>query len=112
MDLSGDWALVDDPTTVTLLARTAEATWAAGVTVNYAQRNAITKEDIEKNGALLGKKATVFHLWAAMLGGTVPKVKDRVTHLGKTYAVAAVDEQDRDANGVQRYRCICIQENA
>ncbi len=112
LDLSGDWALFDDPVTVTIESRTGENTYAAPVTVTYCQKNEITKADLEAltsfvTKGLLEKDATVFHLWTAKLGGTVPKVYDRVTHSGSKWTVKIVSARDRDSNGPQRYRLVC-----
>ncbi|WP_157469545.1 hypothetical protein [Gemmata sp. SH-PL17] len=112
LDLSGDWALIDDPITVTYEARLTENTYSAPTSVEYAQRNDVTKEDLDALSAfiskgLLQKDATVFHLWTAKLNGTVPAVKDRVTYAGEKWTVQIVGIRDRDASGPQRYRLVC-----
>lgn len=107
LDLSRDYLLVDDPVTVSYAVKTAEGTWAAGASVPYVQRNAITKEDAVTDPALLQRDSSVFHLWAAQLGGIVPKIGDRLT-FGPVWVVRSVGLMDRDAGGVQRYRCVTI----
>ena len=106
MDLSGDWALIDDPIVVAYLVRTSESAYAAPVTVGYVQRNSITKEDAVADPALLQRDSSVFHLWTAKLSGITPKIGDKITS-GTTWVVRSVGESDRDSNGVQRYRCVC-----
>lgn len=106
LDLSRDWQLIDSPVTVSYAVKTAEGTFAAPASVTYCQRNAITKADLKQHPALLEKDASVFHLWTAKLGGIVPKLSDKLTHDGKTWLMVEVGMCDRDANGVQRYRCV------
>lgn len=106
LDLSNDWKLIDSPVTVSYSVKTSEGVFAAPVSVPYCQRNAITKADLKQHPALLEKDASVFHLWTAKLGAVVPKLGDKLTHDTKVWLVVEVGMCDRDANGVQRYRCV------
>lgn len=106
LDLSADHLLIDDPLTVSYRVRTAENFWAAGVNVPYCQRMAVSKSDIERNGALLNERSTVFHLWRANLQAITPKKGDVIVFGGANWKIESVDELDRDANGVQRYRVV------
>lgn len=113
LNLSNDWRVINDPVTVLYAVKTAEGVWAAGVSVPFAQRNAIDKRDARTAPALLEKDGTEFHLWTARLSGIVPKIGDRITDAAAVlWLVREVQPMDRDATGVQRYRCTCIKSTA
>ncbi len=109
LDLSGDWALVDDPVTVSYKSKTAEGTFGTAASITHCQRHGIEREDVEKDPALLQQQASVFHLWKAKCaGGFLPAIGDRLSFDSLVWIVRSVGYLDRDANGVQRYRLVVI----
>ena len=107
MNFSQDYLFIDDPVTVVYQVKTAEGEWAAGQSIGYAQHNAPTLKDFKADPAIQ-KTDTFFHLWTANLNGIVPKMGDKLTDpQSVVWVVRAVDLMDRDATGVQRYRCQC-----
>jgi hypothetical protein len=101
VDLSQDYLLVDDPITVTYPRAEAD--------VDYVQRSSITRADLEKNPRWILIETAVFHLWKAQLPeGFTPRLKDKIVHDGVTWLVESLEFMDRDANGVQRFRVVCI----
>jgi hypothetical protein len=112
LDLSADYALIDDPVTVSYYSKTGEGAYASATSVTYCQRNPVTKDDARADPALLEKDAAVYHLWAALLGGLVPKIGDKLADAGTTWLVRSVSADDRDRNGVQRYRAVVTKSTA
>ncbi len=107
LDLSTEYLFVDDPITVVYAAKSAEGAWANGQFVPFAQHSPPSVKDFKADPAIQ-KTDAFFHLWTANLSGIVPKMGDKLTDpAGAVWVVREVDLMDRDANGVQRYRCLC-----
>lgn len=107
LDLSRDYLVIDDPITVLYRTKTGPDRHATGVSVPYCQRLQETAATVEP-GSDLRQRTTVFHLFrtpmaAAGLTAT-PKRGDLLEYGGREYLVQTVQDMDRDAQGVQRYR--------
>lgn len=103
LNLANDWQVIDDPITVTLYQKTGEGQYDTGTQVQFVYKQEITKFDILKMPALLEQDSSIHHMWAAKLGGKVPKLGDQVVDADGSWIVKKVEKMDRDANGVQRY---------
>lgn len=121
LDLSQDYLLIDDPVTVSYEVKRSEASFGLGgqggslyadpVSIAYVYQEALTKEDVLKNRALLQGTNGVFNLWKANLQGIVPKIGDLITDAESiVWVVIIVQMMDRDANGIQRFRCLALKE--
>lgn len=105
--MSQDYLEIDDPITITLRVKTGEGQYT-NFTVEYAQKNAVSKEYQQIHNAALENDTSAFHLWTANLHGQVPKLDDIIVDDGgASWRALQVSHMDRDANGVQRYRCSC-----
>lgn len=112
IDLSQDWQLVEGPQTAKLHPRTGEGSYGAPVEVTNCNRQLTATGGLEAGDEDLETRSTTWDLWAAKLGGAVPKMGDVLEDAaGVRWNVKAVDHCDRDAAGVQRYQCLCLRED-
>ncbi len=115
LDLSGDWALVDDPVTLSYRVKTDEGQYATAVTITYCQRSGLEKSDVETAPALLQLNGAVFHLWRAKCPNDfTPGIGDKLqqaNHTTEVFIVVKVAFLDRDATDYQRYR-LTVQQSA
>jgi hypothetical protein len=104
--VASDWKVVDGTEAVTYFSKTADGTFAAGVTIPNALRRNPSREQITAAG-LLGKTAVNFNVWQSQIGATVPKVNDRITDAaGFKWDVRRVEFQ----TFLSRYRLTCQRE--
>lgn len=107
LDTSDDWRIIDDTRTVTFYAKTSMAApTTGGVSVEAAFRTAVDRDETARSPDLLAKGGVAWHLWAAKLGATVPKVGDVVSEAGVRWTVTSVKTCDEG----QRYRLVCVKE--
>lgn len=99
LDISGDWDVVDNLVTVSYQSKTAEGTWAGGVSIPDVLKR-VTRKTV--NG-MLNVQVVTFHLWADLLGAVVPKVNDKLTSGGKVWVVKEVNMESLDT----RYKLTC-----
>lgn len=116
VDLSGDWQVIDNPITITYFVKTGEGAFAAGVTVNFAQRAHYAPGRVElaqykqrSGSATLQIFGSSFMVWKAQLGGVVPKIGDYLTdEEGQSWVVDKMTPLDLNPDGsFQRYRLVC-----
>lgn len=118
LDLSGDWAVFDDPVTVSYYRQTAPGVYAASVSIGSVTRGQVTKADVDADPALSEISASVFHVWRAKVpdgaGGygadLAAQIGDELVDAtpGLTWTVRSHALCDWDGNGAfQRARLVC-----
>jgi hypothetical protein len=117
LSLANDYLVIDDPITISYQSKSGEqsfgvggATYADAISVAYVYQESITKDDVVKSQYLLQGSNGAFNIWTANLPpNVVPKIADLITDPDAiTWVVKIVEMLDRDANGIQRYRCLCL----
>ncbi len=121
MDLSADYAVVDDAVSVYYRPKLADGDPLSTRSASYfqaapdtslivsCQRNAVTRTDKD----WFQKDAVVFHIWkAACPDDFTPKAGDALFQGGDFWVVREIGYCDRDANGPQRFRLICEKSKA
>ncbi len=105
-NLEGDFATIEGLSAGTYYSRTAEATFATGVTITGALKRVVAK-GVLQSGGLLVDVTVIWHITAAELGATMPRVSDvYVDADGVRWSVERVEVQTL----ATRYRLTCRRE--
>ena len=117
LDLSQDYLIIDDPSDCILEVKQSEGTWAAPVTIPYAQWFFLSEQDASAD-PLFQSPFRNCHIWLQPLSQAfaaqvppqvpppIPKRGDKIsTRAGDRYLVQEVLSMDRDqANTAQRFK--------
>lgn len=115
LSILGDYGVVDSLETVTYFQRTAEAAFAAGVSVPNCLRRVTTQDNLALHGAHLAlhgahlaRLGLVWHVWAVNLpGGLVPQERDVLQDAAAVrWSILRVEYQSL----ISRYRLTCVRE--
>ncbi|AMV25436.1 hypothetical protein VT84_13625 [Gemmata sp. SH-PL17] len=111
VDLSNDWRYIDSPATVSYYRFLGDDTYAAPFTVDYVQRAALTRKDVDADPALSEIDGCVYHVWKARLPSPetlTAKILDELvdTDTGDVWTVRSLWRCDNDRNGYQRLRLV------
>ena len=107
LDLSGDWAIMDTPESVTLGVRTQADAYSQQITVS----NAICRAEDKGDQSYLGKASLTWHLWANQFATSyTPKVRDTIVRNADStrWSVQSVKIVDMGT----RFVCTCILERS
>lgn len=96
LDVSGDYAVIDNTETVTYYQRATQSTFSdTPITVTNALRRVTTREQLESAGASLKSVSLTWHIWKGLLGANViPKNGDVIQDSsGLRWTVIKIDGQ-------------------
>lgn len=104
IDTSGDWDLVEGLEDVTFFSATSESAYEASGIVTKGKQMPLSKAQVMAGDIQLSRFGVVWHVWKELLGGRVPKYKDKIVAGGVKYLIQSVDV----VSLTNRYRCTCL----
>lgn len=103
-----DWAVFDDPISLSYLSKTGQNQYAAAVPIDAALRGSVTAADVAMSAILATKRSAVFHIWKSRMPNTSPKKNDVIVEVasGAKWTVETAQVMDQG----NRHRLTCTLE--